>query len=149
MRTLTVNARLRFTPNDNRTNPHAPAFRVMIGRSHVGDAWERMMRTDPPRPMFRVVLDDPMFPAAVDAVLIVDEVGEDAVLLWQRPTPMRQEGGRAETDDDVVSADQPDEAGIPGTRMRGVASDVEHDTRPSDATSSPASRTVSYGGFNG
>lgn len=149
MRTLTVNARLRFTPNDNRTNPQAPAFRVMIGRSHVGDAWERMRRTDPPRPMFRVVLDDPMFPAAVDAVLIVDEVGEDAVLLWQRQTPMAREGGRAESDDGVVSADQPDEAGIQGTRPRGVTRAIEHDDQMPDAAGPPASRTVSYGGLNG
>ena len=38
--TLTIKARLRFVPNDNRENENAPAFRVFVGRSRVGDAWQ-------------------------------------------------------------------------------------------------------------
>lgn len=104
IRTLCLNVSLRLQPNDDRTHPRAPAFRVMVGRSHVGDAWERVRRTDPPRPMYRVVLDDPVLAAPLDAALLPDEAGEAAVLVWKRQAPRRQgeETGAAEDDDDAL-----------------------------------------------
>jgi uncharacterized protein (DUF736 family) len=88
VRTLSLNVALRLEPNDERTHPKAPAFRAMIGRSHVGDAWEHTRRTDPPRPMLRVLLDDPLLPASIDAALLPDESGESAVLIWSRQEPL-------------------------------------------------------------
>ncbi|WP_404979677.1 DUF736 domain-containing protein [Caulobacter segnis] len=84
LRTLTLDVRLRLKPNDDRTHPNAPAFRVMVGWSHVGDAWEANSRSRPSRPMVRVDLDDPLFPAPISMVLLPDEDGETAVMIWQR-----------------------------------------------------------------
>lgn len=98
VRTLSLNVSLRLQPNDDRTHPKAPAFRAMIGRSHVGDAWEHTRRADPPRPMLRVMLDDPLLTAPIDAALLPDESGESAVLVWRRPSRRRhgEEGAGAD-----------------------------------------------------
>jgi uncharacterized protein (DUF736 family) len=39
IRTLTINAKIRFVPNDNRESDSSPAFRIFIGPSEVGTAW--------------------------------------------------------------------------------------------------------------
>lgn len=106
VRTLCLNVSLRFAPNDDRTHPNAPAFRVMVGHSHVGDAWERPRHTDPPRPMFRVLLDDPLLPAAIDAALFPDEAGETAILVWQRQTPRRRGEESAAPERETAICDQ-------------------------------------------
>lgn len=98
IRTLSLNVSLRLQPNDDRAHPKAPAFRAMIGRSHVGDAWEHVRRTNPPRPMLRVTLDDPLLPAPIEAALLPDEVGESAVLVWQRPSRRRHDEESAGAD---------------------------------------------------
>lgn len=90
VRTLTLDVRLRLKPNDDRTSPNAPAFRAMVGWSHVGDGWETQTRTRPARPMVRVQLDDPLFPTPISMALLPDEDGETAVMVWQRPLPRRQ-----------------------------------------------------------
>ena len=38
--TLTLDAKIRLVPNDDKTNDKAPAYRVLLGHSRVGDAWE-------------------------------------------------------------------------------------------------------------
>lgn len=40
IRTLTINAKVRLVPNDGRDNPSAPAYRLLLGNHHIGDAWE-------------------------------------------------------------------------------------------------------------
>ena len=40
IRTLTIDAKVHLVPNDNRENENAPAFRVFVGQSRIGDAWE-------------------------------------------------------------------------------------------------------------
>lgn len=91
VRTLTLDVRLRLKPNDDRTSPNAPAFRAMVGWSHVGDAWETQTRSRPSRPMVRVHLDDPLLPMPISMVLLPDEDGETAVMVWQRPQPRRRQ----------------------------------------------------------
>lgn len=91
IRTLTLDVRLRLKPNDDLTSPNAPAFRAMVGWSHVGDAWETRTRSRASRPMVRVDLDDPLFPAPISMVLLPDEDDETAVMVWQRPKPRRRE----------------------------------------------------------
>ena len=40
IQTLTINASLAFLPNQNRSSPDAPAYRVFFGRTE-GGAWEK------------------------------------------------------------------------------------------------------------
>lgn len=89
IRTLTLDVRLRLKPNDDRTSPNAPAFRAMVGWSHVGDGWETRTRSPSSRPMVRVDLDDPLFPAPISMALLPDEDDETAVMVWQRSSRRR------------------------------------------------------------
>ena len=41
--------KLRSMPNDNRDSDNAPAFRVFVGQSRIGDAWEARSAGDSPR----------------------------------------------------------------------------------------------------
>lgn len=85
IRTLSLTAKVRLEPNDNRTHPNAPNYRVMMGGFHVGDAWEHQLRAEPSRPYCRVSLDDPRFDAPIWATLFSDSEGLSAQLVWSRP----------------------------------------------------------------
>jgi uncharacterized protein (DUF736 family) len=84
IRTLTIYAQLRFVPNDNRENEKAPAFRVFIGRSRVGDAWTARSNGENPREYLRVRLEDPSLSEPLNAALFQSENGEEAQLVWSR-----------------------------------------------------------------
>ncbi|MCF3947815.1 DUF736 domain-containing protein [Acidiphilium iwatense] len=85
--TLTINAKLRFAPNDNRHNDNAPAFRVYAGRSLVGDAWEARSGGESPKHYLRVKLDDPSLSEPITAALFPSEDGGTAQLVWNRRRP--------------------------------------------------------------
>src|SRR3546814_3626732 len=61
LRTLGINERLRLVPNDDRSSDDAPAFRVMLGRQRIGDAWEACTQDGKERDYLRLRLDDPGF----------------------------------------------------------------------------------------
>jgi uncharacterized protein (DUF736 family) len=82
--TLTIRARLRFVPNDNRENDNAPAFRVFVGRSRIGDAWQARSSGEEPKDYLRVRLDDPSLPEPINAALFQSENDEKAQLVWNR-----------------------------------------------------------------
>ena len=84
IQTLTIKARLRFVPNDNRENENAPAFRVFVGRSRIGDAWQATSSGEEPRDYLRVRLDDPSLPEPISAALFQSGKGESAQLVWSR-----------------------------------------------------------------
>ena len=67
IRTLTIDAKLRFVPNDNRDSERAPAFKLFVGRSEVGAAWRERVLAAP-----------------VHAALFPAEGGEEAHLVWRR-----------------------------------------------------------------
>lgn len=102
IKTLSLTAKVRFEPNDNRTHANAPNYRVIMGGFHVGDAWEHQSRAHPPRPYCRVILDDPRFDAPIWATLFPDREGLSAQLVWSRPAraksdcPQRGAQGAAE-----------------------------------------------------
>jgi len=60
--TLTIHRQIRLIPNDERGGTAAPAFHVMLGRQHIGDAWENESSSDPNRFYLRVRIDDPFCP---------------------------------------------------------------------------------------
>lgn len=90
IKTLQANVRVRFVPNDDRANVNAPAFRIMLGSSRIGDAWEAQWGGDRPRSFLRVSLDDPFLPAPISAALFPEDDGASAQLVWTRP-PKKEE----------------------------------------------------------
>ena len=84
IRTLTIDARVRLFPNDDRTHDNAPAFRVLVGNACIGDAWEARTTGDNPKYYLRVRLDDPGLPESFIAALFLSEEGDRAQLVWNR-----------------------------------------------------------------
>lgn len=84
IRTLTINAKVRLVPNDNRDNENAPVFRVFAGQSRIGDAWAARSGGDNPKDYLRVRLDDPSLPEPISAALFHSEDGKEAQLVWSR-----------------------------------------------------------------
>jgi uncharacterized protein (DUF736 family) len=85
IRTLTIDAKVRFVPNDDRISKKAPAFRVFVGSSRIGDAWEARTGGLSPKEYLRVKLDDPNMVEPISAALFQTEDGNAAQLFWNRP----------------------------------------------------------------
>ncbi len=86
VRTLTLNIKVKFVPND-KTAENAPDFRIVAsGGYDIGAAWKK--RSQAERPYLSVTLDDPSFQATIYASLIEDE-GKEGVhsLIWSRNKP--------------------------------------------------------------
>jgi uncharacterized protein (DUF736 family) len=62
----------------------APALRIFIGQSRVGDAWAARSNGDHPKDYLRVRLDDPAVPEPISAALFQSEDGASAQLVWSR-----------------------------------------------------------------
>ena len=84
IRTLTIDAKVRLVPNDDRTTKKAPAFRMFVGNSRIGEAWEAKTAGLSPKDYFRVKLDDPMLSEPINAALFPSEGGATAQMLWSR-----------------------------------------------------------------
>lgn len=84
IRTLTIDAKVRLIPNDDRTSKKAPAFRVFVGSSQIGYAWEAKTRGLSPKDYLRVKLDDPMLTEPINAAMFASESGDAARMLWSR-----------------------------------------------------------------
>lgn len=84
IRTALIDAKVRFVPNDNRENERAPAFRLFIGKSHVGDAWAARTNNETPKDYLRVTIDDPCLQEPFGAALFPSGEGKDAQLVWRR-----------------------------------------------------------------
>ncbi len=84
IRTLTINAKARLVPNDNRDSETTPAFRVFVGKSRIGDAWPARSSGDKPKNYLRIRLDDPSLSEPLSAALFLTEDGSGARLVWSR-----------------------------------------------------------------
>lgn len=84
IRTLKIDAKVRFVPNDNRDSEKAPAFRIFAGKSRVGDAWAARTNNENPKDYLRVTFDGPDFPEPFAAALFPSDEGNDAQLVWRR-----------------------------------------------------------------
>jgi uncharacterized protein (DUF736 family) len=89
IRTLTINTKVRLVPNDDRSSKRAPAFRVFVGNSRIGEAWEARTGGLSPKAYLKVKIDDPVLSKPIGAAMFVAEDGGSAQLLWSRP----REGG--------------------------------------------------------
>lgn len=84
IRTLTIDAKVRLVPNDDRTSKKAPAFRVFVGNSRIGDAWEAKTGGLNPKNYLRVSLDDPVLSEPITLAMFATESEVSAQLLWTR-----------------------------------------------------------------
>jgi uncharacterized protein (DUF736 family) len=82
--TLTMEAKVRLVPNDNRDNDQAPAFRVFAGRSEIGAAWPQRSSGETPKDYLSVRLDDPSWPEPITAALFSADDSKEARLVWTR-----------------------------------------------------------------
>jgi uncharacterized protein (DUF736 family) len=83
IQTLTLNAALTFLPNENQTNPDAPAYRIFAAnKAEVGGAWEKIAEASGKK-YLSVRLDDPTFTGPVYASLLEQEDGTHT-LIWSR-----------------------------------------------------------------
>jgi uncharacterized protein (DUF736 family) len=84
IQTLTMNAKVRFVPNDNQIGENAPAFRLFTGKSEVGAAWKLRTSGDSPREYLSVRLEDPVLGEPIFAALFDGPDGKEAQLIWNR-----------------------------------------------------------------
>jgi uncharacterized protein (DUF736 family) len=91
IRTLTINAKVRLVPNENRDSDDGPAFRVLLGQSRIGDAWKARSSGDNPKDYLRVRLDDPMLAEPISAAFFQSKEGKEAQLIWNRRTRSKDE----------------------------------------------------------
>ena len=82
VRTLTVSMKARLNPID-RTSRDAPDYRIMSGAAEVGAGWNQMSGEN--EPYISVKLDDPSFPAPINAALWPSETEGEYTLVWNRP----------------------------------------------------------------
>ncbi len=84
IRTLTIDVKARFVPNDNRDSENAPVFRIFVGTSELGAAWRQRTTGENSREYLSVKLDDPSLPEGISAALFEAEDGSGAQLFWSR-----------------------------------------------------------------
>ena len=84
IRTLTLDAKLRIVPNDDRASEKAPAFRVLLGNTRIGDAWEAQTTGDTSKTYLRLRLVDPSLLEPISVALFPTDEGDKARLVWNR-----------------------------------------------------------------
>lgn len=82
IRTLSLNVKVRFTPNEKRDQDSAPDFRVFAGDSEIGAAWRKISAKEDRKEYLSVRLEDPMFSQPLTAALFSTEEARDAQLVW-------------------------------------------------------------------
>jgi uncharacterized protein (DUF736 family) len=82
IRTLLLDVKIRFVPNDNRTNEMAPAFRIFAGDCEIGAAWRKQTAGEAARKYLSVRLVDPSLSAPIFAAMFEGSNGTDAQLIW-------------------------------------------------------------------
>ena len=84
IRTLTIDVKAKFVPNDNRESDRAPAFRIFSGTSELGAAWTQRTKDENPRDYLSIQIDDPSLPEPISAAMFAAIDGKDAKLIWNR-----------------------------------------------------------------
>ena len=84
IRTLSMTAKARFVPNDNREAASEPDYRILCGASELGAAWARRRSSGDHREYLSVQLDDPSIPNPISAALFINEDSQAANLVWNR-----------------------------------------------------------------
>lgn len=80
--TLMLSCKARFVPNTEKKSDKSPDYFVKAGDCDLGVGWRSQGKGKNARPFVRVILDDPAFPAPVEAVLL--GLDGQATLVWKR-----------------------------------------------------------------
>ena len=83
IRTLILNAKVRFVAFDKKGNDGAPDFRIVTGETEISAAWRRTAKATEVA-YLSVRIDDPCFAEPIRAALM--DATDDGVhrLLWRR-----------------------------------------------------------------
>lgn len=81
--TLTLCMSARFIPNAKKRAENSPDYFIKAGDSDLGVGWSAQAKGDEPQHYIRCLLDDPCFPAPIQAALFLRNDGAD--LVWSRP----------------------------------------------------------------
>ena len=84
IRTLTINVRAKFVPNDNKGSDKAPDYLVLVGLFELGAAWIHQNSETPPREYLRVQLEDPSMDRPISSALFLLPNTDRAALIWSR-----------------------------------------------------------------
>ena len=83
LKTLTLNSKLQFVAETNKTKDSAPDYRIFASANvEFGAAWKKTSGEG--REYLSVKLDDPSFPAPIYATLIAGDEPETFNLIWSR-----------------------------------------------------------------
>ncbi len=80
--TLLFRSQATLEPVASKTREKSPDFRLFAGNREVGAAWKRTSREG--AEFLSVLIEDPMFPAPVNARLIKTSIGGEYTLIWLR-----------------------------------------------------------------
>lgn len=83
IRTLLIDRKVRFVPNDNKDNDSAPSHRIFAGTAEVGAAWRKQSVGDAPRSYLSVRLTDPCLANPLHAAMFEDQTGSRAQLVYK------------------------------------------------------------------
>ena len=80
--TLSFRCEARFVANADKRSENSPDYFIKAGDCDLGVGWRSRAKGKAGKPYVRVILDDPAFPAPVEAVLLGLE--GPASLVWKR-----------------------------------------------------------------
>lgn len=83
IRTLALNVKARIARVE-KPSDKGPQFRVYAGNVELGAAWQKT--SEQGRDYLSVRLDDPSFPAPINANLMEIEGSKEMHLIWSRPS---------------------------------------------------------------
>ena len=91
IKTLSLNAKVRFVPAKAGEGENAPDYRLIVGPdTEIGAGWKRV--GEKAGDYVSVMLDDPNFAQPIHANLIRSDGEEKSFhLLWRRPTGRRKQ----------------------------------------------------------
>ncbi len=86
--TLSINLKaVQFRPVTDKPGDKSPDFRVFAGKAELGAAWKKTSKDK--NDYLSVKLDDPSFPAAINAALVVIDGVHS--LVWSRSNAPKED----------------------------------------------------------
>ena len=81
IKTLTLSAKATLRPVEKESDK-APDFRLSAGAVECGAGWKKTSREN--RDYISIKIDDPAFPAPINATLVETETAGEYALIWSR-----------------------------------------------------------------